>query len=91
MTEKEMYLPRPLTLHVKLISLFCMQIHSGHMTRDRLFLCYCSCIGTLNQHLKSFCITEVQHGAADEYGSHKVIVIPVKSEPNNDPVNITSR
>lgn len=33
MIEKEMYLPRPLYLHVKLISLFCMQIRSGHMTR----------------------------------------------------------
>lgn len=26
------------------------------------------------------------HGAADKFGSHKVIVNPVKSEPNNDPV-----
>lgn len=59
MAENEMYLPRPLSLHVKLISLFCMQIHSAHTTRDRLFLCYCSCTGTLNQHLKSFCIREV--------------------------------
>lgn len=38
-TEKEMYLSRPLSLHVKPISLFCMQIHSSHMTRDRL--CFC--------------------------------------------------
>lgn len=59
MTEKEMYLPRPLSLHVNLISLFCMRIHSGLMIRDRtVFLC-CSCTGTLNQHLKSFYISEV--------------------------------
>lgn len=28
------------------------------------------------------------HGAADKFGSHKVIMNPVKSEPNNFQVNI---
>lgn len=56
-----------------------------------MFLCCCSCTGTLNQHLSLFTLVKSMHGAADKFGSHNVIMNPVKSEPNNDPVNVAPR
>lgn len=63
-----MYLPRSLSLHVKPISLFCMQIHSGCMTRDRLCFLLLFLHRDMESALKSiFTLVKLMHDAADKF------------------------
>lgn len=69
--EKEMYLLRPLSLHVKLISLFCMQIHSGHVTRDRHCFCVVLAQGLGISTYSIFTLVKFTHDAADKFALTK--------------------